>query len=173
MPVKEQICTFQRTTILPSTRFAIFCLYVSLSENLLCRGDSPFVIRSYLAHLDRKWESVLLKSKTKPCILQSASFMKELFWRCRLANIFLYFILCSILHLKKHIPDTSQHFLIAVLLPCGCCLLKHVKTVWMLYRKTTSSPGVKNYPWNYTDFIQIKNLAKSNFRWFSCYYLHT
>lgn len=113
------------TAILPNTCSAVFCQCVSgMSpspfENLLCRGDSHFVIRNYIAHLDRKWEGVLLKSKRKPCILWSAFFMKDVFWICHLANIFLYSVQ-FIIPQKTHIPDTSQHFLIAMPLPCEQC----------------------------------------------------
>lgn len=121
--VKEQVCTFWRTTILPGICFAIFCQWVfichiynvSLSENLLWRGGSPFVIRSYLAHLDRKWGD-LLKSKRKLCILQHTSFLKEVFWRCPLSYIFLYFIKYNLLYLKRSIFLTPVN--VSLLLCC-------------------------------------------------------
>lgn len=153
---------------------AIFCQCMSVRlpffENLLCRGDSPFVIRSSVAHLNRKWESVLLKSKRKPCMLWSCILPEGIVLKMLFGKYFsVFYFMQFIIPQEKHIPDTSQRFLIAVLLPCECCLLKHGKTVWMLYRKTMPSPGVNSYLWNCTDFIQIQNLAKSSFRCFSWY----
>lgn len=100
---------------------------MSLYENLLCSPESPFVIRRYSAHLDRKGESILLKKKRLTFILWPA-FLKEKFSRGHFASSFLYFMQFHVAQ-EKSIPDTNQHFFAAVLLPHECCLLKHGKSV--------------------------------------------
>lgn len=97
----------------------------------------------------------------------SAFFMKEVFWRCQLTSIF-FCILCSLLYLKISIFLTP--FNISLLLCCypvNAVCYNLAKKMWMLCRKTTSSSRANDYPWNYTDFIQIENMAKSGFRCFS------
>jgi len=156
MLVKEQICTCQRTTILPSKCSAIFCQCMSVClppRALALQRWQPFCYQKLLS--SPWWEMRECSPKEQE---ESLHISLHPSWRkCfegAIWQIFFCILLCSLLYLK-HIPDTSQYFLIAVLLLCDCCLLKCGKTVWTLCRKTTSSPGLNNYLWNYTDFIQI------------------